>query len=200
MFCCPELLSTAVSQAFTSDKLCLCTVLLCFSHPCYCFSTKISAACCSARLLFHQIRQFQALFCKTTQALSRLSTEIDALIGLSTFQPCCTAGFKTGQCVTTCSLRPTQSCVYASRFFLWQTDTDPSPFFLVYGAILLFWLSFSEQGEKKRCRRSHQWASRIGAGAAAASLLIQDPVHPPPTTSVFDLLTAADGKDMSLEL
>lgn len=33
-----------------------------------------------------------------------------------------------------------------------------------------------------------------------ASLLSQDPVYPPLTTPVFDLLTAADGKDMSLEL
>lgn len=41
----------------------------------------------------------------------------------------------------------------------------------------------------------------MGVGAVVeASLLSQDPVYPPLTTPVFDLLTAADGKDRSLEL
>lgn len=60
--------------------------------------------------------------------------------------------------------------------------------------------SLVSREEKNRYRRSHRSASWIGAGAAAASLLSQNPVYPPPTTPVFDLLTAADGKDMSLEL
>ncbi len=37
-------------------------------------------------------------------------------------------------------------------------------------------------------------------GGGEASLLSQDPVYPPLTTPFFDLLTAADGKDRSLEL
>lgn len=72
------------------------------------------------------------------------------------------------------------------------------PFFCLW-CNFVFWSSFREL--EQRCRRSHRAAAAwIGAGAAAASLLSQDPVYPPPTTPVFDLLTAADGKDMSLEL
>lgn len=39
-----------------------------------------------------------------------------------------------------------------------------------------------------------------GPAFAEAPLLGPDPVYPPLTTPFFDLLTAADGKDMSLEL
>lgn len=41
----------------------------------------------------------------------------------------------------------------------------------------------------------------VGVGSGMeASLLSQDPVYPPLTTPFFDLLTAADGKDMSPKL
>lgn len=41
---------------------------------------------------------------------------------------------------------------------------------------------------------------RGSGGGGEASLLSQNPVYPPLTTPFFDLLTAADGKDRSLEL
>lgn len=51
----------------------------------------------------------------------------------------------------------------------------------------------------KRCRHCHQ-RGLGGSSDVEASLLGPDPVYPPLTSPFFDLLTAADGKDMSLEL
>lgn len=75
-----------------------------------------------------------------------------------------------------------------------ETD-ESSPFlFIVLFCVLLFLVRAGKDAGKATKR----WG--IGGRGMEASLLSQGPVYHPPTTPVFDLLTAADGKDMSLKL
>lgn len=77
--------------------------------------------------------------------------------------------------------------------FVAETSESSSCLFIV-----LFCFCFSLYKLEKMQAMSPRGGG--GGGGMEASLLSQDPVYPPLTTPFFDLLTAADGKDMSLEL
>lgn len=175
-------------------------MLLCFSDPCYYFKLKTLKPVSLPFLLFNKIHEFQALFCKTTQACPGFRHGFTSFRA-SAFFSCRSTAF--------CRLRN-----IVRHNWLIKIDTKPSllcptllcgefcgrtrwiqPFF-VYSAILCFALPCTSW---KRCRQSHQVVVDHGRGMEA-SLLSQGLVYHPPITPVFDLLTAADGKDMSLEL
>lgn len=134
------------------------TTLLCFSDPCYYFKLKTLQPVSLPFLLFNKIHEFQALFCKTTQAC-----------------PGFQHGYTSFRASAFFSCRSTVFCRLQNRAvrhnWLIKIETKPSllcptllcgefcgrnrwiqPFF-VYSAILCFALPCTSC---KRCGQSHQ--------------------------------------------
>lgn len=117
---------------------------------------------------------------------------VSVLLPLSIFD-CATegtAGLKAGQSLIKTGFKLTQNqqqfCAMSLKFMGF--------FICCYSAVSLL-----TPTNWKRYRQCHQ-RGLGGPSDVKASLLGPDPVYPPLTTPFFDLLTAADGKDMSLEL